>query len=163
MLRVLSIFCSTVSGSRCTSDDERVCAESITGAKKAAKKSIKAVKRLINGRKVTHLILFSLLDSFIFSIFCTFAAEMKLIFDIGNTISKFFLFDGDTLRAHGSEVGHSLSIVSQLLDGTAPEVDAPLCPEAAIISSVVDLSAEAEEQLRRLPCPRSPWARRCCW
>ena len=78
---------------------------------------------------------------------------MKLIFDIGNTISKFFLFDGDTLRAHGSEVGHSLSIVSQLLDGTAPEVDAPLCPEAAIISSVVDLSAEAEEQLRRLPCP----------
>lgn len=78
---------------------------------------------------------------------------MKLIFDIGNTISKFFLFDGDTLRAHGSEVGHSLSIVSQLLDGTAPGVDAPLCPEAAIISSVVDLSAEAEEQLRRLPCP----------
>lgn len=78
---------------------------------------------------------------------------MKLIIDIGNTISKYFLFDGDTLEGHGSELGHTLDIVPQLLQGTAPGCNGAVIPEAAIVSSVVDLSAEAEANLRLLPCP----------
>lgn len=78
---------------------------------------------------------------------------MKLILDIGNTVSKFFLFDSDVLKGHGSELGHSLDIIPRLLEGKAPGFDEVVCPEAAIISSVVDLSEEAEANLRLLPCP----------
>lgn len=78
---------------------------------------------------------------------------MKLIIDIGNTISKYFLFDGDNLEGHGSELGHTLGIIPQLLRGTAPGQGKAVCPEAAIVSSVVDLSAEAEKNLQFLPCP----------
>lgn len=78
---------------------------------------------------------------------------MKLILDLGNTVSKFFLFDGDVLKGHGSELGHTLDFIPRLLRGAEPGFNEAVCPDAAIISSVVDLSDEAEANLRLLPCP----------
>lgn len=78
---------------------------------------------------------------------------MKLIFDIGNTVSKYFLFDGNQLTSHGSEVGHTLDFLPKLLDGTLNAALPPQHPEAAILSSVVDLDERAEANLRLLPCP----------
>jgi len=72
---------------------------------------------------------------------------MNLIVDIGNTVSKFFVFDGDELRYHSQEVGHLLSFPAALLDAKAFPI------KAAIVSSVVDLPAEAEAHLRALPYP----------
>lgn len=79
---------------------------------------------------------------------------MNLIFDIGNTVSKFFLFDGDHLKHHGKLLGHSLEGLSQVLCYGVEGGDvAAITPDAAIISSVVDLPDEAEKNLQQLPCP----------
>lgn len=78
---------------------------------------------------------------------------MNLIIDIGNTVSKFYLFDGSEIRGHGHQLGHSLDFLSTLLDGTAQEYPTPLNPEAAIVCSVFNLPEEAEARLRSLPCP----------
>ena len=68
---------------------------------------------------------------------------MNLILDIGNTASKYFLFDDDELVSYDHESGHALAFIDDL----------PVAPEAAIVSSVVDLPEEAHERLRSLPCP----------
>ena len=68
---------------------------------------------------------------------------MNLILDIGNTVSKYYFFDGDMLDSHGRQPGHTLEFIDNL----------PELPEAAIVSSVVDLSEEAERRLQALPCP----------
>ena len=77
---------------------------------------------------------------------------MNLIIDIGNTISKYFVFDGEILREHGSEVGHSLEFLHKW-SGDPSNLREMTSPEAAIVSSVVDLSEEAEANLQALPCP----------
>lgn len=68
---------------------------------------------------------------------------MNLILDIGNTVSKYYFFDGDMLDSHGRQPGHTLEFIDDL----------PELPEAAIVSSVVDLNQEAERRLQALPCP----------
>ncbi len=78
---------------------------------------------------------------------------MNLIIDIGNTVSKYYLFDGSEIRGHGHQTGHSLEFMSALLDGTAYGHHTPLTPEAAIVCSVINLPEEAEARLRALPCP----------
>ena len=78
---------------------------------------------------------------------------MNLIFDIGNTVSKYFLFDGDTLVTHGRELGHTLGIIPQLLTTSPSGREKCLVPTAAIVSSVVDLPKDAEANLGLLPCP----------
>lgn len=70
--------------------------------------------------------------------------QMNLVLDIGNTVSKYYLFDGERLQGDGYEVGHSLSFISSL-----PTADL----SAAIISTVVDLSSDARACLENLPCP----------
>ncbi|MCR5179789.1 MAG: type III pantothenate kinase [Bacteroidaceae bacterium] len=77
---------------------------------------------------------------------------MNVIIDIGNTISKLFLFDGDILKDHKSEVGHSLEIIPRLLSDSSSSWKG-VTFEAAIVSSVVDLPEEAEEHLRLFSCP----------
>ncbi|MBR1682850.1 MAG: type III pantothenate kinase [Bacteroidaceae bacterium] len=68
---------------------------------------------------------------------------MNLVIDIGNTTGKYFCFEGDELQAHGSEEGHALTFLSRFATGVS----------AAIVSSVVDLPAEAEARLQALPYP----------
>ncbi|MBR0432497.1 MAG: type III pantothenate kinase [Bacteroidaceae bacterium] len=68
---------------------------------------------------------------------------MNLILDIGNTVSKYYFFDGDMLESHGRQLGHTLEFIDHL----------SVLPEAVIVSSVVDLSEEAEQRLQALPCP----------
>ncbi|MBP3828777.1 MAG: type III pantothenate kinase [Bacteroidaceae bacterium] len=67
---------------------------------------------------------------------------MNLILDIGNTVSKYYFFDGDMLESHGRQLGHTLEFIDHL----------SVLPEAVIVSSVVDLSEEAEQRLQALPC-----------
>ena len=69
---------------------------------------------------------------------------MNLVIDIGNTTSKYFCFEGDELISNDREEGHDLSFLSAFCQQRA---------DAAIVSTVVDLPAEAEERLRALPCP----------
>lgn len=68
---------------------------------------------------------------------------MNLVIDIGNTASKFYLFDNGQLVRHEQEFGHELRLLAKMGEET----------EAAIISSVVTLPAEAEVRLQTLPCP----------
>ena len=68
---------------------------------------------------------------------------MNLVLDIGNTVSKYYFFDGDMLDSHGRQPGHTLEFIDHL----------STLPEAAIVSSVVDLTEEAEHRLQALPCP----------
>ena len=77
---------------------------------------------------------------------------MKLIIDIGNTASKFFLFEGDQLKGHVIEQGHTLECIPLLLQGRASGFPQPVNPEAVIISSVVDLTAEAEANIQLFHC-----------
>jgi type III pantothenate kinase len=65
---------------------------------------------------------------------------MNLIIDIGNTLSKFYIFEGETLRETFHEEGHTLSCIEHL----------SFRPKATIISTVVDLSSEAERRLKNL-------------
>ena len=67
---------------------------------------------------------------------------MNLVIDIGNTFSKFYLFEGDLLLSHGRQAGHDLSFIPL-----------PSSPAAAIVSSVVALPDDSEEWLAALPCP----------
>lgn len=69
---------------------------------------------------------------------------MNLVLDIGNTFSKYYLFDGDHLRGDGCEEGDSLAFLSSL---SIDELS------AAIISTVVDLPADPRARLNDLPCP----------
>jgi len=69
---------------------------------------------------------------------------MNLVIDIGNTTSKYFRFEGDELISNDREEGHDLSFLSAFCQQHA---------DAAIVSTVVDLPAEAEERLRALPFP----------
>jgi len=78
---------------------------------------------------------------------------MNLVLDIGNSVSKYYLYDDDTLRSHGKQVGHTLDFIPRLLSDCAHADDGALQLEAAIISTVVNLPVEAEAQLRALPCP----------
>ena len=68
---------------------------------------------------------------------------MNLVIDIGNTASKFYLFDNGQLVRHEQEFGHELRLLGKIGEKA----------EAAIISSVVALPAEAEVRLQTLPCP----------
>ncbi len=65
---------------------------------------------------------------------------MNLIIDIGNTLSKFYLFDGETLIRSSHEEGHELRLLE------TPD----MLPDATIVASVVDISADAEEKLQSL-------------
>lgn len=67
---------------------------------------------------------------------------MNLIIDIGNTQTKYYLFDGDRLHSHHHEEGHELA----WLDSSG------MRPRAAIVSSVVDLTPAAEARLSGLGC-----------
>lgn len=72
---------------------------------------------------------------------------MNLILDIGNTVSKYYLFDDGHLTSRGHELGHALNFIPSLLSEGQSGVS------AAIVCSVVDLPAEAEARLSALPCP----------
>lgn len=67
---------------------------------------------------------------------------MNLVIDIGNSASKFYLFEGDQLCGEHHEEGHQLAFLAQ-----------PPAVSAAIVSTVVDLPATALARLRQLPCP----------
>lgn len=71
---------------------------------------------------------------------------MNLILDIGNTVSKYYLFDDGHLSSHGQELGHALNFIPSLLCKGQKSIT------SAIICSVVDLPAEAEAWLSTLPC-----------
>lgn len=72
---------------------------------------------------------------------------MNLILDIGNTVSKYYLFDDGHLTSRGHELGHVLNFIPALLNEGKSGVS------AAIVCSVVDLPAEAEARLSALPFP----------
>ncbi len=65
---------------------------------------------------------------------------MNLIIDIGNTLSKCYLFDGETLMRTFHEEGHELMLLDSL----------DIRPEATIVASVVDISPEARCRLEHL-------------
>lgn len=67
---------------------------------------------------------------------------MNLVIDIGNTFSKYYLFEGDHLVSHGRQAGRMLSFIP-----------VPPSTRAVIVSSVVALPEESEEWLEALPCP----------
>ena len=78
------------------------------------------------------------------------AAKMNLIIDIGNTASKYFLFDNGQLWSHRQELGHSLhSLPHPIGEEESPRTTAT----AAIVSTVVTLSAVAKENLKALDIP----------
>ena len=68
---------------------------------------------------------------------------MNLVIDIGNTASKFYLFDNGQLVRHEQEYGHDLCFLAEIGEDA----------EAAIVSSVFNLPAEADSRLLALPCP----------
>lgn len=68
---------------------------------------------------------------------------MNLVIDIGNTASKSYLFDNGQLVRQEQEYGHALSFLTEIGESI----------EATIVSSVIDLPAEAEAHLQALPCP----------
>lgn len=68
---------------------------------------------------------------------------MNLIIDIGNTLAKYYLFDNGQLLSHHHEEDYSLA----WLDGLDKK------PDAAIISTVVDLPKKAEARLLTMGCP----------
>ena len=70
---------------------------------------------------------------------------MNLIIDIGNTVAKIALFEGDSLVEVAHDSNHTLEHL--------PEVCSRYPVERAIVVSVVDLTEEVEARLRSLPCP----------
>ena len=62
---------------------------------------------------------------------------MNLIIDIGNTLAKYYLFNNGQLLRYHHEEDHTLSWLDSL----------DKKPDAAIISTVVDLPQEAEARL----------------
>ncbi len=68
---------------------------------------------------------------------------MNLVIDMGNTFSKYYYFEGDTMVSHGKRADHLLDFI--------PVSPQPL--SAAIVSTVVTLPSEAEQWLNALPCP----------
>lgn len=78
---------------------------------------------------------------------------MNLIIDIGNSVSKYYVFDGDRICSYGRQGGHSLAFLPDLLQGRAEGWAEAFTPEAAIVCSVADLPEEAEARLQALPCP----------
>lgn len=70
---------------------------------------------------------------------------MTLIIDVGNSRSKFVAFDGDVLFAAEAQDGNTLHGLRRFCEGRSFE--------AAIVSSVVDLSAAARAELDGLGCP----------
>ena len=71
--------------------------------------------------------------------------KMNLIIDIGNTVAKIALFEGDTLV----EVVYDSNQTLELL----PEVCSRYEVKRAVMVSVVDLTDEVEARLHGLPCP----------
>lgn len=67
---------------------------------------------------------------------------MNLVIDIGNTLCKYYLFEDQRLVSHHHSESHSL----EWLDTLTPR------PSAAIVSTVVDLPAQAEQRLQELGC-----------
>lgn len=68
---------------------------------------------------------------------------MNLIIDIGNTLAKYYLFDNGQLLSHYHEEDHTLAWLDSLDNK----------PDAAIISTVVDLPQESEARLQTMGCP----------
>ncbi|MBQ9286171.1 MAG: type III pantothenate kinase [Bacteroidaceae bacterium] len=68
---------------------------------------------------------------------------MNLIIDIGNTLCKYYLFEHNELLSRHAEESHTFEWLDSLSEK----------PEAAIISTVVDLTEEAERRLDELGCP----------
>lgn len=68
---------------------------------------------------------------------------MNLIIDIGNTLAKYYLFNNGQLLSYHHEEDHTLSWLDSL----------DKKPDAAIISTVVDLPQEAEARLLTMDYP----------
>lgn len=70
---------------------------------------------------------------------------MNLIIDIGNTVAKCVIFDGDDVVEH-------LAVDNRTLDGLVP-LAVKTRPRRAIMSSVVPLNTDMRRRLALLPCP----------